>query len=352
MADPVKRVRVFVASPGDVSVEREQLSKVIQEINQTISAIAPEKSIFLELVKWETHVHPGLGRDAQDVVNRQIGDYDIFLGIMWRRFGSPTSVAASGTEEEFRRAYARWEQNKKLPILFYFSQAPSAPPRSKEEADQLARVVGFKEELSEKGLIWDYQEPRSFPDTVRPHLIQVLSQMFSGKESPVAAAQETSKRVTEGDLSAIRKQVSALAREYEQLRETMPSGYERTRMMSIVESRMRTLALSAFPLLAELVHSASPGDRLAAVAILKQIPSPDYLTWLANRVGVEKPFIGYQATVALLNAGRRLDPPRDDVARAVEMAIDIMNNLAFKDPNQLRTLASARKELREARAAQ
>lgn len=66
----------------------------------------------------------------------------------------------------------------------------------------------------------------------------------------------------------------------------------------------------------------------------------------------EKPFIGYQATVALLNAGRRLEGHRDDVARAVEMAMAIMNNLTFKDPNQLRTLASAKKEVRETRPAQ
>ena len=43
----------------------------------------------------------GLGIDAQDVINRQLGEYDIFLGIMNTRFGSPTHRADSGTEEEF-----------------------------------------------------------------------------------------------------------------------------------------------------------------------------------------------------------------------------------------------------------
>ena len=58
-----KRVlRVFVASPGDVAVERQSLAKVISELNMTLSVLAPETGIVLELVRWETHAAPGLGR--------------------------------------------------------------------------------------------------------------------------------------------------------------------------------------------------------------------------------------------------------------------------------------------------
>src|SRR6185503_17165509 len=101
---PTRAVRVFVASPSDVSAERNALSSIVQEINQTVAAIAPEKGIRLELVRWETHASPAAGR-PQGVINDQIGEYDIFVGIMWRRFGTPTAEAGSGTEEEFNRAY-------------------------------------------------------------------------------------------------------------------------------------------------------------------------------------------------------------------------------------------------------
>ncbi len=124
MASGVTKVRIFVASPSDVEFERKQMDKIVQELNITLPALAPNKQLTLELVKWESAVAPGMGRDAQDVVNQQIGDYDVFVGIMWKRMGTPTSVAQSGTEEEFRHAYATWEKNKRLPILFYFSQAP------------------------------------------------------------------------------------------------------------------------------------------------------------------------------------------------------------------------------------
>ncbi|WP_462074860.1 hypothetical protein [Nitrospira sp. CMX1] len=58
------------------------------------------------------------------MINDQIGEYDIFIGIMWRRFGTPTGVAGSGTEGEFRIAYKRWQENPQIALMFYFCQEP------------------------------------------------------------------------------------------------------------------------------------------------------------------------------------------------------------------------------------
>jgi hypothetical protein len=340
------QVRVFIASPGDVAAERDQLSKVVGEINLTISAIAPEKGIILELIRWETHVHPGMGVDAQDVVNQQITEYDIFVGIMWKRFGTPTERAESGTEEEFLKAYSSWQEHKRLPVLFYFCQAPFPPPRSAEEIKQLARLVEFREELSQKGLVWEYSDRSTFPDVIRPHLILVLSRMFSQQDSLEAAATETMKSATSNDLITVRNRVKALAKEYETLRTTFPSGNERTRKMTVVESKMRSESLSTYPILSELVHSASPGERLAAVATLKEIPTASYLTWLADRVGVEKPFIGYHATLALLHAARKMgEPHRNAVRTALRRAKGTLENLNYQDPNQVRVLNDAQREI-------
>ncbi|MYD31374.1 MAG: DUF4062 domain-containing protein, partial [Nitrospira sp. SB0661_bin_20] len=64
----------------------------------------------MDVVRWETRTTPGFGKDPQDVINKQISDaYDIFIGIMWTRFGTPTPRAGSGTEEEFLRAYDRYK---------------------------------------------------------------------------------------------------------------------------------------------------------------------------------------------------------------------------------------------------
>lgn len=169
MSEQVKRIRVFVASPGDVIKERESLKSVVHELNTTI---APYKGLVLELVKWETHATPDMGR-AQGVINSQIGKYDIFIGLMWKRFGTPTGKAESGTEEEFRLAYDEWKNTKSIRILFYFCQAPFMP-RTMAETLQIQKVIEFHEELLSLGLTWEYSDSNEFPNVVRPHLARIL----------------------------------------------------------------------------------------------------------------------------------------------------------------------------------
>ena len=106
----MKRVRVFIASPGDVSEERDVVSLVVNELRRILSDI---RQVELEPVRWETHAWPDVGADPQDVINRQISRYDVFVGIMWRRFGTPTKRAESGTSEEFDRAYRYFKEYKK-----------------------------------------------------------------------------------------------------------------------------------------------------------------------------------------------------------------------------------------------
>jgi hypothetical protein len=120
----------------------------------------------------------------------------------------------------------------------------------------------------------------------------------------VKAATEVARLASDDPRAAIEKMVE-LAREYEQVRISMPSGQERTRRMTDVVGRMTVIALGAETLLPRLSASAQPGDRLAAVVILKLRFNPAYSKWLADRLVEDPPFIGFQAANALL-AGSRL----------------------------------------------
>src|SRR3712207_1752082 len=99
--------RVFIASPSDVKRERMMCRSVIEEINRTWHST---HNLYLVPVMWEYDAFPGVGVDSQAVLNSEIGnDYDIFVGIMWARFGTPTGRADSGTEEEYERAYEKYK---------------------------------------------------------------------------------------------------------------------------------------------------------------------------------------------------------------------------------------------------
>jgi hypothetical protein len=171
MADQVTRIKVFVASPGDVQRERAQMEVVVNNLNL---AFEPHKRV-LELVRWETHVHPDAGR-PQDVVNRQIPEYDIFIGVMWKRFGTPSDKWASGTEEEFRRATEAYKTGKCRHVAFYFSEAPAAfQSFTDEEFEQINKVRSFRAEVERENLVAKYASSEVFGDVVQKHLTRILN---------------------------------------------------------------------------------------------------------------------------------------------------------------------------------
>lgn len=180
-------LRVFVASPGDIKEERQILNDVIQELNDTWSKTL---RIRLEFVGWETHSYPNFGGDAQAVINEEIeDDYDIFVGIMWARFGTPTGRAGSGTEEEFYRAYERHKTSPdETKIMFYFKDAPISP--SDLIPEQLGLIQRFKAQLGGKGgYYWTFTDREEFAQFVRMHLsrqVQDWSKESSREKTEIA----------------------------------------------------------------------------------------------------------------------------------------------------------------------
>jgi len=171
----ITKIRVFLASPGDTVDERNSASEIIEELNK----INNSDSIEYELVKWETHAYSGIGKDAQDVINNQLNDdYDIYVGLMWQRFGSPTKRAASGTEEEFERALKIYKTKaRSIKILFYFNQTPIAP--SDIDIEQIQKINQFKLQLKEHGVFfWDYSSLKQFEGLLRVQISKAAKELI------------------------------------------------------------------------------------------------------------------------------------------------------------------------------
>lgn len=197
MAKEITVLKVFVSSPDDVRDERICLEELIQEINMTW---ADSHAVRLELITWETHVLPGIGRDPQEVISKQIDDkYDIFIGILGKTFGTPTHRAGSGTEEEFRAAYKRYSMNpSELYVLLYFSNVKF----NLDEIDpiQLAAVKKFKKEVSSKGVLYGtYKNFDNFKNMVRMHLSRIIQEWRKNLGTEAKVSTETS------TLSKVRK---------------------------------------------------------------------------------------------------------------------------------------------------
>ncbi|EKZ8662269.1 hypothetical protein RFA52_002651 [Vibrio alginolyticus] len=194
MAKSQHVLSVFVASPSDVKQERNLLESIINELNKTWSKTL---NLRLELLRWETDCYPAFGDYSQGVINDQIGEeYDIFLGLFWGRFGTPTIAAESGTKEEFDRAYARYKADpESIDIMLYFKDHPIAP--SALDPEQLAKIADLKRELGDKsGLYWPFEHERDFEPLIRTHLSKV-AQKWSHKLNSLQVVQVETEKKTE-----------------------------------------------------------------------------------------------------------------------------------------------------------
>jgi hypothetical protein len=199
MPEQATILRAFVASPRDVGDERAVVDEVIGELNATWNRTL---GIRIELVAWETHSYPSAGTRVQQTLSEQIGtDYDIFIGIMWTRFGSPTGNHGSGTEEEFHNAMKRFrDRPNSVHIMFYFKNAPVSP--NELDLEQFTRVHAFKQSLGNEGTYhWSFNTTQEFSNFVRVHLARVV-QSINSRPTGGSTAQQ-SNTVDEDELGIL-----------------------------------------------------------------------------------------------------------------------------------------------------
>ena len=149
MAKNIVKYSVFISSPGDLSLERDLVTEICNQLTSDLGSI---HGFALDPVRWETHTHSAVGERSQSVISSQIGDYDIYLGIMGFNFGTPTGAYGSGTEEEFQDALSYKSQDDRLSIQFYFSSAKV--DLEKIDLSEYKKVQSFRQEIGSKGLYY------------------------------------------------------------------------------------------------------------------------------------------------------------------------------------------------------
>jgi hypothetical protein len=137
--------RVFLASPSDVLAERAVALEVANRLNTTI---LQAQGKLLHLTGWE-YLAPSAGR-PQDIINALVDDCDVFVGLLFQRWGSPTGRWSSGFEEEFFRAQARFERTG-VPHISILFKDPTPDIERSPTADY-DRILAFRESISQSHL--------------------------------------------------------------------------------------------------------------------------------------------------------------------------------------------------------
>lgn len=179
-----KKLRIFVASPEDMSDERAGLHDVIDGFNR-MGSVADYFGLTLEVLDWRTIV-PLMGRPEDVVLNQlPVQTWDIFIGILWLRFGTQTGALKpgtseqfnSGTEEEFSLAYEAARKYGRPKVLFY--RCTRFPASLKEiDPDQLKSVNtffdGFQATSTHPGLPQEFRTTGDFVQRVGSDLLTLL----------------------------------------------------------------------------------------------------------------------------------------------------------------------------------
>jgi hypothetical protein len=162
-------LKVMIASPGDVSAERQIVRDVLTDWNHMHSE---DRGLVLMPIGWETHSAPTMGDRPQAIINKQIlGNCDLLVAVFWTRIGSPTGVAVSGTVEEIQEHI-----NAGKPAMIYFSSAPVRPDSVDEK--QYAALKEFKQECYNKGLVESYDTLGEFRDKFSRQLTQTIIRAY------------------------------------------------------------------------------------------------------------------------------------------------------------------------------
>ncbi len=179
-----RKLRIFLASPSDVAEERLRVHDIATALNRT-GNVADQLGLTLEVLDWHTHVAPLMGR-PEDVILQQLPTetWDIFVGILWLRFGAPTGALDpqtglafdSGTEEEFVHAYKAWQKNGQPKVLFYRCTRPASFDQI--DPDHLKRVklffTNFDADKKHPGLYQTYETIEDFERRVWQDLTTLL----------------------------------------------------------------------------------------------------------------------------------------------------------------------------------
>ncbi|MBZ5726480.1 MAG: SUMF1/EgtB/PvdO family nonheme iron enzyme [Acidobacteriia bacterium] len=180
-------VTLFVASPGDVAIERNHVADVATALNRNM---ADERNVQFKVLGWKTDVRPRVHQQGpQGPIDEDlpIEKCDIVVGILWKRFGTPMPKMGgeTGTEHEIRAAIAASGKSGKPEVVICFNDAPYRP-KDVAESKQATRVLEFREEIP--GLELAYDGAEDFRDKIRDYLEKYLKAHYPVTPGRVTAA--------------------------------------------------------------------------------------------------------------------------------------------------------------------
>jgi GTPase SAR1 family protein len=147
MTDP-RKIKILVSCPGDVTYEKEQIIRMCKDFSDVNHG---RSNIAFMVLDWRDYIGE-YGTRGQQQLKEYFGVYDVYIGLLWKRFGTPPGSRnpndtenESGTEEEF---YDAIEYQKRFgrPKIHFFIKTYDRDVKDLRQNEQLGKVFRFIEE--------------------------------------------------------------------------------------------------------------------------------------------------------------------------------------------------------------
>ncbi|MGO4893820.1 DUF4062 domain-containing protein [Flavobacterium sp. W21_SRS_FM6] len=194
-----KIIKIFLGSPGDLEDERKAAKRIVDEEN---SNHANALGYHIDLVGWEDTVSQR--QRAQDAINVDLDQCMYFIGLMWKKWGTPPGPEghpySSGFEEEYRRSVSRHESTGKPEISLLFKNIPKDDLN--DVGKQLQKVLDFREEMNrdKKQYYQKFQDLNDFEQKFRAIVAKFLrDQKIEEQDSETFEPQKPKKAEKKGN---------------------------------------------------------------------------------------------------------------------------------------------------------
>jgi Domain of unknown function (DUF4062) len=274
MASNVARkiLHVFIASPGDLVEERRVAKKVVDDLNETVSR---RLGWQIELLGWEETL-PGYGR-PQELINEDVEVCDLFIGLLWRRWGQSTREFSSGFEEEFELARKRRKETKTPEIWLFFKKVEE--DQLKDPGRQLKRVLDFqKSQVAAKELLFkNFDDVDDWRTQLNKYLLRYILKLAMPTGLPLEKELSVSSPMPQEGEASVPSSLESESNEY-------PALVQCKNLMSSINRAMASADFN-FPIEGEREKDEFYAARLQLLA----------KTWLSSR------YTNEQLTVHELN---------------------------------------------------
>lgn len=236
---PQHRVlRVFIGSPGDLQDERTIAREVVQRVNKRIGRYL---GVYVDLRGWEDTL-PGYTTRPQEKINKDLRECDVFLGLIWKRWGTPPSddgPYTSGFQEEYHLALEQREADEMRDIFLYFKEMPDA--LREDPGAQASKVLDFRRSVEQnRTVLFDtFEDKEEWKEVLRDLLDEYLTKNFIPVGGRAERGQPTRGTQDEQETDAIEVSASLEAL----LRRMHDSNAEQVSHLQIARTNLYTTSL-------------------------------------------------------------------------------------------------------------